>query len=111
MRAEWIHIDDDYWEDVLSSIIRQTKDCNKRLHMFQNMMKEEGLTTTDIDDVWGLMDTHTISVYADEQFYDYNDDEIDNNEDYTYYFFNIFTGEAVHITYKVRITCSGIVND
>ena len=104
-REEWIYISD-YWEDVLS-IIKQTKNCDKRLHMFQNMMKEEDLTIADIEEWYCLVDKSSINSFTRELL----NEDINTYEDCTYYFFNVFTGEAVHITYKVRITCSGIVND
>ena len=99
MRDEWICCNKNY-EDLIP-IIKQTKNCDKRLHTFQNMIKEEKL----IFSVWDLINKLSISDYAEKQFYCYEDD-IDRNADFTYYFFNVFTGEAAHFTYKVRITCS-----
>lgn len=106
MREEWLHCDLEWTEDLVP-FIEQEKDCNKRLREFQNILDAINISFAEVDTYFTCIDRTSISSYVYDLFQDNNLNDLDINKDFTYYFFNICTGEALHITYKV--TCSGPV--
>ena len=102
-KQEWLYCGYD-WKDI-TNIIKQTKNPKKRLQKFNNVLRKENMTINDILEIWGVFDKKDIKPCTEEWFS--NDSEMNSN--ITYWFFNIHTGEALHIKYSIK--CSGILKD
>lgn len=108
-KHEWLYCSDD-WSDLVN-IIKLEKNCNERLREFHDMIKRDGITTKDIIDEWYVIEKSDIKNCANELFYDYDLEEAINLGKLIYWFFNIYTGEALHINYCVTVSSSDIIID
>jgi len=100
-KQEWLYCGHD-WKDI-ANIIKRTRNPKKRLQKFNNILHKEDMTINDILEIWGIFDKRDIESCTEEWFFD--DSETNN----IYWFFNIHTGEALHIKYSIK--CSGIIKD
>ena len=107
-KREWLCCNDE-WLDLIN-IIKLTSNPAERLQEFQQILKHDHITIKDVINEWAVITKEEISDEAKNQFL--IDDMIDYiNDEIIYWFFNIYTGEAVHIKYSVKIICSGIIVD
>lgn len=107
-RDKWLYCSDDDWFDLIN-IIKLEKNPEERLREFYRILGREDLTIAEVISEWTVIEKSNIMRYVNDWFYD---DDIQEGVDLgyiTYWFFNICTGEAVHIKYLVNISCSGIV--
>ena len=102
-KQEWLYCGYD-WKDV-SDIIKLTKNPNKRLQEFNDILRKDEMTVNDILKRWHVLDKKEIESYTEEWFFS----ESEMNSSITYWFFNIYTGEALHIIYFMHRT--GIIKD
>ena len=107
-KREWLCCNDE-WFDLID-IIKTVSNPTKRVQEFQRILKHDHITIEDVVSGWRVIAKEEISDEAKDQFLiddmtDYINDEI------IYWFFNIYTGEAVHIKYSVKIICSGVIVD
>lgn len=109
VKNEWLCCNGD-WSDIIN-IIKLEKNCDERLREFRDILKREELTTKNIIDQWCVIEKSDIKICVNEWFYDNDLEDVAVPEGLTYWFFNINTGEALHIKYSVTISCSGIVVD
>lgn len=105
-KEKWLYCGHD-WDDIVN-IIKLTRNPKERLQKFNNIIKREKLTINDILETWCILEKRDIEDCADEWFYNDDIGEVENKE-CIYWFFNIFTGEALHIKYSIK--CSGIIKD
>lgn len=107
-KSEWMYCGSE-WDDLVD-IIKLEKNPAERLREFHDIIKREGLTLEDVYFTWLMLNKEEMEGCAEEWFYD---DDLKSAaalgyNDVIYWFFNIFTGEAMRIRYSVQITCSGI---
>ena len=103
-KREWLYCGED-WDDVVN-IIKLTKNPKERLQEFNNILKREDMTIDDIFEDWPIEEKENIENSAETLLYE---EEFDINDSIIYWFFNIYTGEALHIKYSLN--CSGIIKD
>lgn len=108
-KNKWLYCNGE-WSDIIG-IIKLEKDCNERLREFHDMLKREELTTKDVIDEWFVVKKSDIKEYVNEWLYDNDLEEAAALGGLTYWFFNIYTGEALHIKCSVSISCSDIIVD
>ena len=108
-KNDWLYCDND-WYDIVN-IVKLEKNCDERLREFHDILKREGLTIKDVIDEWYVLEKSEIEECVNEWLY-YNDlEDAATLGDLTYWFFNIYTGEALHIKCSVSISCSNIIVD
>lgn len=109
-KREWLYCNSE-WQDVIN-VVKLEKNHTKRLKEFNFLLNVDGdnLTTNDVVNNWTVLAEDDIKDAADEWFHEdmFNHYETD---DIIYWFFNIYTGEARHIKYTIKINCSGIIAD
>lgn len=103
-KHEWLYCGND-WNDI-TNIIKLEKNPKNRLQEFNDILQREKLTINDIFEVWCVLQKDEIQECVADWFYD---EDIINTNEKIYWFFNIYTGEALHIKYV--ISYSGIVTD
>lgn len=102
-KQKWLYCGYD-WQDIVN-IIKLTKNPNERLQEFNDLLRRENVTINDILEVWCVLEKNDIKPSTEKWFLD--DSEVDNIV--IYWFFNIYTGEALHIKYSIN--CTGIIKD
>ena len=110
-KCEWLYCNSD-WNDLIN-IIKLEKNPSKRLEEFNFLLNIDGdnLTINDVVDNWTVLTENDIENAANEWFYNYDIQEGIDLGHVTYWFFNIYTGKAVHIKYSVSVSCSDIITD
>lgn len=109
-KYKWLPCDED-WSDVIN-IIKLEKNCNERLREFHNLLERDGLTLDSVIDNWCVIEKSYIEEFAETSLEEeYVETLADNETSFTYWFFNIYTGEALHVKYSVKVSCSGIIED
>lgn len=103
-KCAWLSCGGD-WSDIVS-VIKSTKNPKERLQKFHDILDKENVSFDDISEVWCVLDERDIEACTDDWLYD---DGMEENKEQIYWFFNIYTGEALHIKYVMY--CSGIIND
>lgn len=109
-KREWLFCNDE-WFDLIN-IIKTISNPAERLQKFQRILEHDHMDIIDVTSVWAwrVITKEEISDEAKNQFF--IDDATDYLDDETiYWFFNIYTGEAMHIKYSVKVICSGIIVD
>lgn len=109
--CEWLYVDGEW--DQLIGFCQKEKNHAKRLQFFNEYLNIDGdhLTIKDVRENWTVIWEEEISEVAEELFS--NDYSVFDYFDVTfsYWFFNICTGEMRHVDYAIKLTCSGIVGD
>jgi hypothetical protein len=108
-KKEWLYCNDD-WFDLIN-IIKMEKNSNKRLCEFNEMLKRDEMTVENVIDEWSVIEKSDIENCVNEWFYDYNLANAVTLGGLTYWFFNIYTGETLHIKCSVNISFSDIIID
>ena len=108
-KEEWLYCNDDWFD--LVNIIKMEKNSNKRLHEFNEMLKRDEMTINDVIGEWYVVEKSDIEDCVNEWLYNYDLEDAVTLGGLTYWFFNIHTGEAVHIKCSVNIFCSNIIVD
>lgn len=106
----WLYVDGDW--NLLIGFCQKEKNHAKRLQFFNEYLNIDGdhLTIKDVYENWSVIRADEISEVAEELFSDYN--VLDYYDvTFSYWFFNIYTGEMRHVDYTVKLTCSGVVGD
>ena len=108
-KREWLYCGND-WCDIIN-IIKLEKNCNERLREFHDILKRDELTIEDVVDEWCVVEKADIKDCVDEWFFnddiEFNNLSILNNnssQKYTYWFFNINTGESKRINITLNIS-------
>lgn len=109
-KYEWLYCNSD-WNDLIN-IIKLKKNPSKRLEEFKFLLTIDGdnLTINDVLDTWTVLTENDIENAANEWFHEDVFNYRETN-DIIYWFFNIYTGEARHIKYTVKVDCSGVIVD
>lgn len=102
VKCEWLYCDTE-WNDIIN-VIKLTNNQNERLKEFRNILKREKVPFEDIEDEWCVFDERDIEDCVEEWFFD------DGLKENIYWFFNIYTGKALHIKYTTHY-CSEIIKD
>ena len=108
-KNEWLYCGSD-WSDLIN-IIKLEKNCDERLREFHDILKREGLTTENVIDEWYVIEKSDIKSCVNEWLYDNDLEDAAVLGGLTYWFFNIYTGEALYIKCSVTISCSDIIAD
>lgn len=107
---KWLYCNDD-WFDLIN-VIKLVKNCDDRLSEFHDMLKRDDMTIKDVIDEWYVIaGKSNIMSYVNEWFYNYDLQEGIDLGHVIYWFFNIYTGEAVHVKYSVSVSCSDIITN
>jgi hypothetical protein len=101
-KKEWLYCNYD-WNDMID-VIKAEKNCDKRLHKFHNILAEEDITVQYVVDSWDVIDKSDIKDRVDEWFYNYDLEDAANGKNFVYWFFNIYTGEALHIECSINVS-------
>lgn len=109
-KREWLCCDDTNWFDLIN-IIKLENNCNERLREFHDILKREEATIKDIIETWCVVDKSSIKDYVNDWLYSDDLEDAAALGSLTYWFFNIYTGEALHIKCSVNISCSDIITD
>lgn len=107
-KNEWLYCGGD-WDDLIN-IIKLEKNCDERLREFHDILKRDGVTVKDVIDSWSVLEKLDIQDCVNEWLYD-DLEEAATLDSLIYWFFNIYTGEALHIKCSVNISCSDIIVD
>lgn len=105
---KWLYCSDD-WFDLIN-IIKLEKNPEERLREFYRILGREDLTIADVIAEWAVVEKDEIELCVEDWFYD--DDDLAyilGNNGITYWFFNICTGEAIHINYHTEVTHSNMI--
>jgi len=99
MQNGWLFCNSDW--DELIDVIKSEKNAKKRLQIFHKIIKKENLDKEDIIDIWLVANNKKdIKEYTDDMV---RDDFIENEKThFNYWFFNIYTGEALHVNYIIN---------
>ena len=108
-KNDWLYCGND-WYDIVN-IVKLEKNCDERLREFHDILKREGLTIKDVIDEWYVLEKSEIEECVNEWLYYSDLEDAATLGDLTYWFFNIYTGEALHIKCSVSISCSNIIVD
>ena len=109
-KCEWLYCNSD-WNDLIN-VIKLEKNRDNRLSEFHDMLKRDDITIKDVINEWYVITGKSnIMGYTNEWFYNYDIQEGIDLGHVVYWFFNIYTGEAVHIKYSVSVSCSDIITD
>ena len=109
-KSEWLYCDDDNWFDIID-IIKLEKNCNERLREFHDILKRGELTIEDVINEWCVLEKSEIKDCVNDWVYNNDLENVATLGSLTYWFFNIYTGEALHIKCSVSISCSNIIVD
>ena len=105
---DWLYCGID-WSDLIN-IIKATDNPAERLQEFNDILERDGLDIDDVMDTWSIFDKEDILPATEELIVEDNENMC-SEEPIIYQFFNLYTGEAVHVKYQVEIHCSGLVVD
>lgn len=108
-KDEWLYCGGD-WDDLVN-IIKLEKNCDERLREFHDILKREGMTVKNVIDAWFVLEKSEIQGCVNEWLYDNDLENAAVLGSLTYWFFNIYTGEALHIKCSINISCSDIITD
>lgn len=108
-KNEWLYCGND-WYDIIN-IIKLEKNCDERLREFHDILEREELTIDDVIDEWYVVEKSDIKDCVNEWVYGDDLEDLATLGNLTYWFFNIYTGEALHIKCSVSISCSDTIAD
>lgn len=108
-KDEWLYCGGDW--DGLVNIIKVEKNCDERLHKFHDILKEDGMTVEDVIDSWFVLEKSDIQECVKDWLYNDDFEDVATLGSLIYWFFNIYTGEALHVKCSVNISYSDIITD
>lgn len=106
-KENWLYCNAD-WSDLIN-IIKITDNSAKRLQEFNNILKRDNLNIDDVVDTWVVFAEEDILPATKEWIVE--DENICLEEPTIYWFFNIYTGKAIHVKCQIEIHCSGLIID
>ena len=98
MNSGWLFCNND-WNELID-IIKSEKSAKKRLQIFHKIIEKEDLTEEDIADIWLVGCKKDIKEYTNDWIK--NDFVETGKTHFNYWFFNIYTGEALHVNYVIN---------
>lgn len=104
----WLYCGID-WSDLIN-VIKATDNPAERLQEFNDILERDGLSIDDVVDTWVVFAEEDI-LPATEEWIVEDNENMCSEEPFIYWFFNLYTGEAVHVKYQIEIHCSGLVVD
>lgn len=108
-KDEWLYCGGD-WTDLVN-IVKAEKNCDERLREFHDILKEDEMTVEDVVNSWFVLEKSDIEECVKDWFYVDDLEEAAVLGGLTYWFFNIYTGEALNVKCSINISCSGIITD
>lgn len=108
-KCEWLYCNDNDWSDIIN-IIKLVHNREERLREFHDMLKRDEMTIDDVIDEWWVTEKSNIEECVRELV----EDDLETMfvlGKCTYWFFNIYTGEAMHIKCFANISYSSPIID
>ena len=106
-KNEWLYCTSD-WSDIVN-IIKLEKNCDERLREFHDILEREDLTIENVVDEWYVVEKSDIKDCVNEWVYGDDLEDLATLGNLTYWFFNIYTGEALRIKCSVSISFSDTI--
>lgn len=98
MQNGWLFCNKDW--DELIDIIKSEKNAEKRLQIFHKIIEKDDISKEDIEDIWSVICKKDIKEYTNDWI---KDDFVETEKThFNYWFFNIYTGEALHVNYVIN---------
>lgn len=106
MTNGWLDCSDN---DVFKKLA-QIKNFHERLQKFHEFLSQEEMTIDEMleDEMFYIIDKMSLKKTTEFYLFERGDIKMAENEDIIYWFFNVFTGEVISMTYSLKCCISKI---